>query len=156
MTACALYRHFDFEGRLLYVGISVSPMSRLGSHIDGSSWAKRITRVEIEWLDSEDEARTAERRAIRAERPEYNLSQALSGDAAKDAVVSISDALGSAQIEAALRVTSHSVRHARVSGRFPARWYAVLSRLCDEAGIDCPLCAFAWIEAPRLFSPIPA
>jgi hypothetical protein len=69
----ALYRHFDADDKLLYVGISLSPTYRLSQHGDCSPWFGRIARITIEWFDSRDAAMAAERQAIKAEKPECNV-----------------------------------------------------------------------------------
>ena len=65
----------------------------------------------------------------------------------KPAVLSITDELTTAEICRRLGVSSHSVRHARFMGRFPARWFDPLEAMCAEAGIECPRSAFHWISA---------
>lgn len=70
----ALYRHFDADGVLLYVGISLRPVQRLGTHAKGSRWADRITRVTVEWRESREAAMRAESVAIRDELPSYNIT----------------------------------------------------------------------------------
>lgn len=67
-----LYRHFDAEGRLLYVGISLSVVHRLQQHLAGSSWAHEITRVEVAKYATRGEALAAERAAIETEKPLHN------------------------------------------------------------------------------------
>lgn len=67
-----LYRHFDADGRLLYVGISVSTLVRLGSHSSMSPWFRSITTVTIEHFDTRKQAEEAERRAIMLEAPIHN------------------------------------------------------------------------------------
>ncbi len=67
-----LYRHFDMQGRLLYVGISLSAIQRLGQHQKESRWFDSITRVEIETFRTRDEAMVAEAKAIATEHPLYN------------------------------------------------------------------------------------
>lgn len=68
-----LYRHFDAEGRLLYVGITVDPVARLRNHKLNAPWARDIARVEVSVaFGSREEAEDAERRVIRAEAPTYN------------------------------------------------------------------------------------
>jgi len=62
----------------------------------------------------------------------------------KETVISIVKAIGSAEIQQALEVTSHSVRHARCVGRFPASWFPVIRTLCAGRGIDCPEGVFNW------------
>lgn len=72
-VATALYRHFDKDGALLYVGISLSPTYRLSQHRDASRWFSRIADIKIEWHDSREAALEAERAAIKAETPEFNI-----------------------------------------------------------------------------------
>lgn len=67
-----LYRHFDSDGRLLYVGISLSAVTRLQQHATASHWFKDIARVEIEKLVSREAALNAERHAILNENPIHN------------------------------------------------------------------------------------
>ena len=69
---CALYRHFDPDGTLLYVGISVDPDTRNKQHGRDSKWHRFSTRVIVEWHESTDLAHRAEKRAIRNERPIFN------------------------------------------------------------------------------------
>ena len=72
-----LYRHFDKDGALLYVGVSLSTVIRLAQHKGRSEWFKQIARVEItNWATREASLR-AERRAIRLEKPLYNITHAL-------------------------------------------------------------------------------
>lgn len=69
----ALYRHFDKDSRLLYIGISLSAVERLREHRVHASWFDRIVRIEIEWFQSRGAALNAERRAIMREKPECNI-----------------------------------------------------------------------------------
>jgi hypothetical protein len=68
-----LYRHFDGDGRLLYVGISLNAIIRLAAH-RASPWFDEIARVEIERFPSREVALAAERAAIRDEKPECNVA----------------------------------------------------------------------------------
>jgi len=73
MTArTALYRHFNKDGELLYVGISLRAAERLRQHIDGSCWRYEIASVTVEWFDTRDAALDAERLAIKSEAPIFN------------------------------------------------------------------------------------
>lgn len=67
----ALYRHFAADGTLLYVGISRTVAARLAAHAT-SGWDRQIARIEVEWFDDRASAETAEREAIRAEKPFHN------------------------------------------------------------------------------------
>lgn len=66
-----LYRHYDADGVLLYVGISLSAVNRLSQH-KSSPWFDRIARVQIEPFKTRDEALDAETHAIQHERPLFN------------------------------------------------------------------------------------
>lgn len=67
----ALYRHFDADGCLLYVGISLNAVQRLSQHSD-SPWAQDIRNVTVEMHPTRQGALTAEAEAIRVERPLHN------------------------------------------------------------------------------------
>lgn len=69
----ALYRHFNHEGELLYVGISLSAAERLRQHLDGSCWRYEIARMDISWFDSRSSALMAEKEAIKSELPIFNV-----------------------------------------------------------------------------------
>jgi len=68
-----LYRHFDAQGRLLYVGISLSAVARLTQHRNSSDWYSQISRVEIQKFDTRLEAEGAEWEAIQKENPIHNI-----------------------------------------------------------------------------------
>ena len=68
-----LYRHFDKEGNLLYVGISLSFTKRLKQHSDNSHWFDLITNVTIENFQNRSDALEAERVSIQKENPLFNL-----------------------------------------------------------------------------------
>lgn len=70
-----LYRHFDSEGRLLYVGQSINALGRLIQHRVSACWFDKIATVTIECLPSSQALTAAERKAIREEYPIYNKSQ---------------------------------------------------------------------------------
>lgn len=68
----ALYRQFGEDGRLLYVGVSVSAMERFRAHLDESEWAQGVRTITVEWFDTRRSAEQAERKAIRDEAPIHN------------------------------------------------------------------------------------
>lgn len=78
----ALYRHWNGEGKLLYVGISIRPFQRLDQHAYGSHWADDIEKVTIEYFDTRREAEAAERKAIKDESPLHNIVHAIADGAA--------------------------------------------------------------------------
>lgn len=70
-----LYRHFNAGGELLYVGISLSAVHRLGQHKEHSHWFSTISRVEIQKFETREEALLAETHAIRDEKPKHNIKK---------------------------------------------------------------------------------
>jgi hypothetical protein len=75
MPKCALYRHFDKNGALLYVGISISPTNRNKNHSSNADWFQQVVRIDIEWCASKEAALWAEDVAIRQENPRHNISR---------------------------------------------------------------------------------
>jgi hypothetical protein len=71
----SLYRHFDAEGRLLYVGISCHVGMRTYEHRRGSHWYFDIVRIEVEHYPNRLRAERAEAIAIRDEDPLHNVWQ---------------------------------------------------------------------------------
>ena len=68
----AIYRHYDKDGVLLYVGLSRNPIKRLGQHRVHSLWFYSISRMEIEWAKTREDAAEKEYRAVRREKPLFN------------------------------------------------------------------------------------
>lgn len=81
----ALYRHFDADGTLLYVGIARDPDKRLALHGYTARWRDYSARCEIEWHETRQDALRAERAAIAAERPIFNVSGSLVDPAVAEA-----------------------------------------------------------------------
>lgn len=71
-----LYRWFDDDDVLLYLGITVNPRAREAHHRGYAWWAQWAARVEVSPVGyaSEAEARAAEVAAIAEERPVFNLA----------------------------------------------------------------------------------
>ncbi len=68
----ALYRHFNADGALLYVGISASLLARQASHMLRSHWSRHIATITIERFQTREAALEAEAAAIVAEKPRHN------------------------------------------------------------------------------------
>ena len=83
----SLYRHWDADGDLLYVGISLSAVGRLAQHSKASHWANNIASVTIETFGSRKEAETAERRAISGENPRHNIIHASNDNANEERLI---------------------------------------------------------------------
>lgn len=142
MTRCALYRHFDATGALLYLGISLSPIERLSQHMSAAPWAEEITTITVQWHPDRKAAEKAEREAILTEKPKNNRTFC-HGDT-KAIVYELIEALTPEAIMLRLDVSSHSIRAARFKGLIPSSWYDVMRKMCDARGIYCDTRAFAW------------
>lgn len=68
-----VYRAFDAEDRLLYIGSSNNPASRMSDHEKHSPWWPFHTRMTLERHDTRAEARAAEALAIATEHPRWNV-----------------------------------------------------------------------------------
>lgn len=73
MSSFILYRHFDEDGGLLYVGkTNRSLPQRSNEHLKRSIWYKLTARTETERFDTQEELDTAEKHAIENEHPTFN------------------------------------------------------------------------------------
>lgn len=68
----AVYRCFDSDGALLYIGSSGCVAVRLATHRSSTPWWPDVDRVEVEAHDDVLSARRAEARAIATEQPRLN------------------------------------------------------------------------------------
>lgn len=66
-----LYRFYDAQGRLLYIGIAVDFLARWGKHRK-KTWWPLVARMEIEQHPNRAAACAAERKAIILEKPLHN------------------------------------------------------------------------------------
>ncbi len=81
----ALYRHYNDIGDLLYVGVSIYPVKRFSEHIANSEWAMDSKTMTIEWCRDREAALTAEKIAIKKEKPKYNAMHGTFGVTLKKA-----------------------------------------------------------------------
>lgn len=68
----ALYRLYDAEDRLLYIGITNSPDSRWKSHAHKSPWWPQVAAKHVEWLPTRQQAKREERAGVEEHNPPYN------------------------------------------------------------------------------------
>lgn len=71
----ALYRLYNKDDVLLYVGISLDPARRWKKHKANRSrshWTGLVTRETVEWFETWAKAEAAEEQAIKTERPIHN------------------------------------------------------------------------------------
>lgn len=70
----ALYRFFDAQGSLLYVGIANDPRTRWSSHKGEKRWWGEVATKTLDWFTTREEAERVEESAIVNERPRYNVT----------------------------------------------------------------------------------
>ena len=70
----ALYRMYDADGRLLYIGQSGAPARRIEQHSAQNQWPMTVVNISVEWHPSRETAMLAEARAIAAELPIHNIT----------------------------------------------------------------------------------
>lgn len=68
-----LYRIWDADGALLYVGISTNPDMRMYKHKRHQPWWSEVDGVSYEWFPNRESAQGAERSAIHHENPTHNV-----------------------------------------------------------------------------------
>ena len=73
-----VYRAYDEDGDLLYVGISMNPDGRFAKH-RSSAWWPEVDEITIQWFDGREPAKAVERRAIIEESPRYNITRPAAG-----------------------------------------------------------------------------
>ncbi|MFC5144267.1 GIY-YIG nuclease family protein [Streptomyces aureoversilis] len=71
----ALYRLFDANHQLLYVGISKDPMGRWREHV-ANSWWRDVAEYSVTWYPTRAEARAAEKTALTSENAKHNVHSA--------------------------------------------------------------------------------
>lgn len=71
-----LYRHYDAEDNLLYIGVSSRISTRIKEHSKHSSWWNDIVKITLEHFQTREEVLKAERKAIINEFPKYNIKHA--------------------------------------------------------------------------------
>lgn len=67
-----LYRFYDEDGDLIYVGVSLSIINRLKHHKANSHWFDRVAKITIENFNTEEEMLKAEKNVIVEENPFFN------------------------------------------------------------------------------------
>lgn len=67
-----VYRYFDADGNLLYIGTTANAEARYRHHASKSVWFREIANSTYEQFDTRTEALAAEKAAIEAERPLHN------------------------------------------------------------------------------------
>jgi|GEM_PF-6716829 len=69
-----LYRHYNSNDELLYVGISLNAIVRLGQHEKNAGWYSTIAKITMETYNTREEVLKAEKHAIITEKPLFNIT----------------------------------------------------------------------------------
>jgi len=77
MRKQVLYRFFNKDNQLLYVGISNNFLGRVGGHRSDKEWFSEITHSTFEYFETREQVDAAETKAIRNEKPLYNKAKQL-------------------------------------------------------------------------------
>lgn len=75
----------------------------------------------------------------------YPLKMDNDGDDEANRAKLLADLIGRRKLAEELGVRTTAVSNAVVAGAFPARWFAVIERLCAEVGEPCPREAFTFL-----------
>jgi predicted GIY-YIG superfamily endonuclease len=70
----AVYRLYDADDTLLYIGMTGNPDGRFAAHESTKPWWSQVARRSFEWHDSRELAEAAEDEAIRTEYSLYNVA----------------------------------------------------------------------------------
>lgn len=70
----ALYRLYDAQDQLLYIGISEDPEKRWAHHASEKPWWPQVARKQVGWFPTREEAEAAEARAIATEHTPHNVA----------------------------------------------------------------------------------
>lgn len=73
MAQTALYRFYDKDGRLLYVGVTDNIKDRWATHARTKAWWSDVASHTIDWFETRKMALAAEMRTIAVERPAHNI-----------------------------------------------------------------------------------
>jgi len=71
--AHVLYRMYDADGALLYIGITCNPSRRFERHYADKPWYADVAHIALEHFPDRPSVLLAERRAIAEERPLHNV-----------------------------------------------------------------------------------
>jgi predicted GIY-YIG superfamily endonuclease len=74
MSDHVLYRMFNRDGDLLYVGLTNNPKNRFKTHSKTQEWWREVATISVQTFDSRNQLAAAESQAIKDEKPLYNVA----------------------------------------------------------------------------------
>lgn len=69
-----VYKHYDTDGRLLYIGSTRKFPSRTMEHEAASRWYRLVAQIKIEKFESMSDALARERELIELKKPPFNIA----------------------------------------------------------------------------------
>lgn len=145
MAMHTLYRHFDQNDELLYIGVTSNLFRRTAEHERSSPWFRDIARIDLRHFDSREDAIEAEDRAISNEKPKHNQT--------------VNAFLDTKQAAAYLRIPVKELMQLQKAGRGPSEVYVVSWRREPEeysyrvAALDYWLARTRPLDPPDLIAP---
>lgn len=135
----AVYRHFDADGHLLYVGVTNDPKRRLAEHKCRSVWADQIADISVKWVYSREDALAIEAEAIATEAPIFNGGQVSdpmpTGDAMRDWMAA--SRVSQQDIATAYGVSGATISHMISGKRRVSLKFAVFIEDITEGAVPC-------------------
>lgn len=74
MKSNILYRCFDADSRLLYIGITANPPRRFRHHRGVKDWWAVVANIQLQTFETREALEAAEQSAIQSEQPRYNVA----------------------------------------------------------------------------------
>lgn len=142
MSARYVYRIYDADGRLIYIGETGDLFQRLSTHQSNAWWGSQAVSAKAQVYPDRVTARAAEREAIRSEQPRWNITGAWSAHGSWSAD-QYSDYV-TAYTSVRPRLTEYGKAHiANVARLFQARFGYSLARAAaqlqvEQIAIMCP------------------
>lgn len=143
-----VYRFYDEEKKLLYVGVTSNPGRRMENHAAEKPWWEEVRVVLVEHFPTRDAALQAEREAIWQEKPLHNVAHTLRDEPSGHVSPKVARALSDP------RAVPGAVRIARAAGyEVPRESWPMCCRCskpCSGVNRDrlirglCPACYQRW------------
>lgn len=116
-----VYRLYDAEDTLLYIGITTDTDVRWQAHSSTRKWWPEVARKDVQWYEARADAEAAEVAAIRAEKPRYNRAHAdyhpPLGTSVRDLRAALADVINEAATRG--RITYITQRGRRIAAVVP-------------------------------------
>jgi hypothetical protein len=131
-----LYRTYDHDGQLLYVGITNNPMGRFRSHEVTKDWWPNVAEIKLATFESRDDLVAAEREAILTEKPLHNVvhnpSRPRTTGLTQERTYSLTEVAEAWGLTGDMKEPERWIMRQIRSGRFPARKVGSRWRMTEQ------------------------